>query len=123
MMLAACAPMVSPAFVATSETAARPCGGGPYSGSGGAGQPTTITCGTSANYSPSGQQPPIAILASLGTEEIRLQRRGGGYLVPVAVNGLPPIPFVLDSGADVVMLPAEVVFTLIRTGTLQKSDF
>jgi predicted aspartyl protease len=31
--------------------------------------------------------------------------------------------FVLDTGADMVALPAEIVFTLRRTGTLQLSDF
>ena len=41
----------------------------------------------------------------------------------MAVNGLPPMLFLLDTGADVVALPAEVVFTLIRTRTLQSSDF
>jgi predicted aspartyl protease len=60
---------------------------------------------------------------SAGVDEITLQRKGGTYLVPVAVNGLPPMPFVLDSGADVVALPAEAVFTLWRTGTLRSSDF
>ena len=39
------------------------------------------------------------------------------------VNGIIPIPFVLDTGAGDVLLPADVVFTLLRTGTLQSSDF
>jgi hypothetical protein len=56
-------------------------------------------------------------------DEVTLQRRGNSYLVPVAVNGLPPMPFVLDSGSDVVALPGEIVFTLWRTGTLQSTDF
>ena len=34
-----------------------------------------------------------------------------------------PIPFVLDTGAADVLLPADVVFTLLRTGTLHSSDF
>src|SRR5262249_17415596 len=99
------------------------CGGGPTTISGGPGEPTTIRCGTAVLQSSAADEisPPQAV--STGSEEIRLQRRCGGYLVPVAVNGLPPMPFVLDTGADVVMLPAEVVFTLMRTGTLQKSDF
>ena len=56
-------------------------------------------------------------------EEISLQRQGNTYNVLVVVNGIIPIPFVLDTGADDVLLPADVVFTLLRTGTLQSSDF
>jgi hypothetical protein len=72
------------------------------------------------------EQPDIAASSPTGptgADEIPLSRKGATYLVPVAVNRLPPIPFVLDSGADFVALPAEVVFTLLRTGTLQSSDF
>jgi hypothetical protein len=58
-----------------------------------------------------------------GAEEIPLRGESGTYRVPVAVNGLPPIEFVLDSGASVVSLPAEIVLTLLRTGTLSSSDF
>ena len=56
-------------------------------------------------------------------EEIPLIRQGNTYLVPVAVNSLPPMGFILDTGSNDVSLPAEIVFTLWRTGTLQSSDF
>jgi predicted aspartyl protease len=56
-------------------------------------------------------------------EEIPLRRQGNTYSVPVLVNGIIPIPFVLDTGAGDALLPADVVFTLLRTGTLQSSDF
>jgi predicted aspartyl protease len=56
-------------------------------------------------------------------EEIPLRRVGNTYSLPVLVNGIIPIPFVLDTGAGDVLLPADVVFTLLRTGTLQSSDF
>jgi predicted aspartyl protease len=56
-------------------------------------------------------------------EEIPLRRQGNTYSVPVLVNGIIPIPFVLDTGAGDVLLPADVVFTLLRTGTLQSTDF
>jgi hypothetical protein len=39
------------------------------------------------------------------------------------INGAVIIPFVLDSGSADVQLPAEVVLTLIRTGTLSEQDF
>jgi predicted aspartyl protease len=56
-------------------------------------------------------------------EEIPLRRQGNTYTLPVLVNGIIPIPFVLDTGAGDVLLPADVVFTLLRTGTLQSTDF
>jgi hypothetical protein len=56
-------------------------------------------------------------------DEIPLQRQGNTYTLPVLVNGIIPIRFVLDTGAGDVLLPADVVFTLLRTGTLQSSDF
>jgi predicted aspartyl protease len=56
-------------------------------------------------------------------EEIPLQKEGNTYSVPVLVNGIIPIAFVLDTGAGDVLLPADVVFTLLRTGTLRSRDF
>ena len=58
-----------------------------------------------------------------GEEEISLRKQGNTYSVPVLVNGIIPIPFVLDTGAGDVLLPSDVVYTLLRTGTLQSSDF
>lgn len=65
-------------------------------------------------------QPPTPLPSE---DEIPLQRRGGAYFLSVAVNGFPPMPFLLDTGSTVVSLPAEVVYTLLRTGTLRSSDF
>jgi hypothetical protein len=123
LVLASCAPAVSVADIASTH-----CGGGPGHLSGGPGLQTTITCGTIAADSSIAEEIPLqgsgsSYLAPFTAEEIPLRRKGSSYLVPVAVNGLPPMPFVLDSGADTVSLPAEVVFTLLRTGTLQSSDF
>jgi hypothetical protein len=56
-------------------------------------------------------------------DEIPLRKDGNTYSVSVLVNGVIPIPFVLDTGADDVLLPADVVFTLLRTGTLRGGDF
>jgi predicted aspartyl protease len=39
------------------------------------------------------------------------------------INRTISIPFVLDSGAADVQLPAEVVLTLFRSGTLSEGDF
>jgi len=43
--------------------------------------------------------------------------------VPVLINNAITLNFVIDSGADDVSIPADVVLTLFRTGTLRESDF
>jgi hypothetical protein len=55
--------------------------------------------------------------------EVHLQKRGGVLLVPVLINDKIPLDFILDSGAADVSVPADVVLTLIRTGTLDEADF
>jgi clan AA aspartic protease (TIGR02281 family) len=47
----------------------------------------------------------------------------GGFVIPVLINGQITLNFTIDSGAADVSIPADVVSTLMRTGTLQKSDF
>ena len=54
---------------------------------------------------------------------IPLQKEGGTFVVPVLINNAITLNFVVDSGAADVSIPADVVSTLIRTGTLQQSDF
>lgn len=66
---------------------------------------------------------PSATSVAPENEEIPIRRKGNAYSVPVLVNGIIPIPFIIDTGAGDVLLPADVVFTLLRTGTLQSSDF
>jgi predicted aspartyl protease len=54
---------------------------------------------------------------------VPMQRRGGLYVVPVLINDAITLDFVVDSGADDVRIPADVVMTLMRTGSLMESDF
>jgi predicted aspartyl protease len=54
---------------------------------------------------------------------IPLQRQGGTLIVPVLINKAITLNFVIDSGASDVSIPADVVMTLIRTGTIQDTDF
>ena len=54
---------------------------------------------------------------------VALQSDGGTYVVPVVVNNVITLKFVVDSGASHVSIPADVVSTLLRTGTIDKSDF
>lgn len=56
-------------------------------------------------------------------EEIPLIREGGVFLIPVEINGVLTLPFILDTGAAEVSIPADVVMTLVRTGTLSTEDF
>jgi Flp pilus assembly protein TadD len=56
-------------------------------------------------------------------EEIPLNKEGGVYTIPVQINGVLTLQFILDSGAAEVLIPADVALTLIRAGTIQQSDF
>jgi len=55
--------------------------------------------------------------------EVVLHPQHGVLLVPVVINDKITLDFVLDSGASDVSIPADVVLTLVRTGTLTKADF
>ena len=56
-------------------------------------------------------------------EGIPLLAQGGTFVVPVLINGQITLNFTIDSGAADVSIPADVVSTLTRTGTIQESDF
>jgi clan AA aspartic protease (TIGR02281 family) len=74
----------------------------------------------------------VAVIAALTStllslsapaESIQMVFRDGTYMVPVRINDAITLPFVLDSGASSVVIPADVFLTLNRTGTINKSDF
>ncbi len=54
---------------------------------------------------------------------VYLKKQGGTYVLPVLKNNAITLNFVVDSGAADVTVPADVVWTLTRTGTLNKTDF
>jgi predicted aspartyl protease len=54
---------------------------------------------------------------------ITLRTDGGVLMVPVQINGALTLDFIIDSGAADVAVPADVVSTLMRTGTLKRTDF
>lgn len=58
-----------------------------------------------------------------GTSTVPMQNVGGVYVVPVNMNNAVTINFVIDSGSSDVNIPADVVLTLMRTGTISESDF
>jgi clan AA aspartic protease (TIGR02281 family) len=55
--------------------------------------------------------------------DIPLQNDGGVYVVPVRINGVITLDFIVDSGASDVVIPADVAMTLIRTGTISDDDY
>lgn len=61
--------------------------------------------------------------ASTATMSVPLLEQNGTFAVPVSINGQITLNFVVDSGASDVSVPADVVMTLIRTGTITSSDF
>jgi hypothetical protein len=56
-------------------------------------------------------------------EEIALVKEGGVYKLPVKINGVLTLHFILDTGAADVQIPADVALTLFRAGTIQSADF
>jgi predicted aspartyl protease len=63
-------------------------------------------------------------LSLTGATLIPVKAQGGGtYVVPVLINKAITLNFVIDSGASDVSIPADVVLTLVRSGTVLRSDF
>jgi uncharacterized protein len=58
-----------------------------------------------------------------GSTSVAVENEGGTFLVPVLINDQLTLKFVIDSGASDVSIPADVVLTLMRTGTLTKDEF
>ena len=67
------------------------------------------------------QGPPKS--AEQGGTSVAMQAEGGTFVVPVEINAALTLNFTVDSGAADVSIPADVVMTLTRTGTLTSADF
>ena len=61
--------------------------------------------------------------ANDGATRVRMKSESGTFSVPAMINGAITLDFVIDSGASDVSVPADVVLTLMRTGTLVEADF
>ena len=55
--------------------------------------------------------------------EVPLVKEGGVYTVPVRINDVLTLDFIIDSGAAEVQVPADVALTLLRTKTISQDDF
>jgi hypothetical protein len=63
-------------------------------------------------------------MRSAAGETIQLARnQHGTYTTSVQINGALVLPFFLDTGASLVVIPEDVFRTLTRTGTVTKNDF
>ena len=60
---------------------------------------------------------------SENTHHVQMVKEGGTYTVPVLINDVLVLHFVVDSGAADVTIPADVAMTLNRTGTIRPNDF
>ena len=65
----------------------------------------------------------LACNSAANGESVALQQEGGTLVVPVLINNRITLNFTIDSGAADVSVPADVFSTLIRAGTIAKSDF
>jgi clan AA aspartic protease (TIGR02281 family) len=61
--------------------------------------------------------------AKSGVEEIRLEREGDVYSLPVRINDVITLDFILDTGAVEVQIPEDVARTLLRQKAIKADDF
>jgi clan AA aspartic protease (TIGR02281 family) len=66
---------------------------------------------------------PSAAAQPVRAEAIPLERENGTFVVPVVINNQITLNFTLDSGASDVSIPVDVFSTLVRTATIQQSDY
>lgn len=78
---------------------------------------STIPAGTAAPARPA--TPPAATVSTA----VPMKKDGGVYVVPVSVNGQVTLDCIVDSGATDVNIPADVFAKLVRSGSVQKSDY
>jgi hypothetical protein len=67
--------------------------------------------------------PIVQSIAQTPNLDVRLEKQGGVLVVPVRINNAIDLNFVVDSGAADVSIPADVVLTLMRTGTISDDEF
>lgn len=64
------------------------------------------------------------VTANSGAAGIPVEIEGSGtFVVPVTINDTITVKFIIDTGASDVSVPADVVLTLIRTGSITRDDF
>jgi predicted aspartyl protease len=71
----------------------------------------------------SGPDTATPALSTKNTKVIPMLNEGGVYVVPILINETITLNFVVDSGAADVSIPADVLTTLMRAGTISQLDF
>lgn len=77
-----------------------------------------LLSGTSAVVPTAAASPQSSAFGS----SILMKKEGGTYVVPVLINNAITLGFTVDSGASDVSIPADVVSTLMRAGTILNTD-
>jgi len=54
---------------------------------------------------------------------VPLEESSGVYLVPVVVNGVMNLKFLIDTGATDVAIPADIVASMVMSGFIEQADF
>jgi predicted aspartyl protease len=65
---------------------------------------------------------PVARASIERAQVIPIEAENGAYIVPVLVNGVLPLKFIIDSGSADVSIPADVASTLRQMGTMSGAD-
>jgi D-alanyl-D-alanine carboxypeptidase len=66
---------------------------------------------------------PMSAREAQSNGRVPLQEQGGVFTIPVTVNSAIRLNFIIDSGSADVSIPADVVLTLMRAGTISSTDF
>jgi clan AA aspartic protease (TIGR02281 family) len=61
-------------------------------------------------------------VAASSSTRIALRKDGGVYVVPVSMNGVVSLEFIVDSGATDVNIPEGAYKKMLKAGTIQESD-
>jgi clan AA aspartic protease (TIGR02281 family) len=61
--------------------------------------------------------------APTGVITVKMKKNGGTFEIPVRINNAVSTDFTVDSGASDVMIPADVVAALIKSGALKQEDY
>ena len=85
----------------------------------------SVTPATSASVGnePSASQAGLTRPVSPGKTEVPLRRLGRAFIVPPTINNAIQLPFIIDSGASEISIPANIVSALMQAGTISGADF
>lgn len=83
----------------------------------------TPTTAQATSTAPSLPAPPAIATGTAIATEVPVVPDGGTFTVPVSINDTIVLRFTIDSGASDVSIPADVVSTLFRAGTVTREDF